>query len=289
MKITRAISKQISKLRKVRGETQGEFAKALSVTQPMVSAWEAVKGEAPSSGAYLRLGNLATYPENIWFWERAGIERQAMLSAFEMDLQERGTPPLIGEVIRIPRLSETLKGRESAGPAVPLPAEFIPNPGATICLMVAEASATVVDMPRGMFLLDTSIEGVRDLSQLWGRVVMVRHGGHGEGIEGWPEGLYVGRLTLERALGVSDGKDIFFYGNLAMLGREVGHYNLPLGRCVAPGAMTGYGDREDWARRIKEAEKLARAEMHLNKGIRILGKVIGHLTGHLEASGEGKK
>jgi hypothetical protein len=53
--------------------------------------------------------------------------------------------------------------------------------------------------------------------------------------------------------------------------------------------MTGYGDRDDWARRIKEAEKLARAEMHLNKGIRILGKVIGHLTGHLEASGEGKK
>lgn len=193
--------------------------------------------------------------------------------------------PLVeGEIIRIPEFRETFQGREAAGPPIALPARFIPHPLNTICLSVDEKSTTVVDVPRGLFILDTSIEGVESLSDLWGRVIMLRYEGRVEDFPEYPDGLYTGRPQLKQnSFGAENPT---FSAFLEMLGRESGHYILPLGSFSAQSAFVKGMTREELNRCFAEARERAKAELRLNRRVRVLGKVIGRLTGHLEGQRE---
>jgi len=278
-------SRRILKLRKGRKETQIEFAKAVEVGQPQVSAWE-LGTDSPSIGAWVRMAKLASYPENLWFLEQAGIDARALrpiTAGIQKDDAMISRPFWeTGAVVPIRRFRATEQGREEAGAPVPLPKEFVPNPQATICLSVDEESTTMVDAPRGLFILDLSIEGIDDLSTMWGRVVILRHPGVGETFLRWPAGLYAGRLMMKWAPRSMSAGDIIFEAGLAMLGREGGHYSLPLGSYAFPSAMKPIPGPEESAARIAEAEKIARSKFRLDKSVRILGRVIGRMTGHIE-------
>jgi len=271
---------RIKKLMKDRDVSQVGLSKLARISQSKVSLY--LSGdEQPSAAVCAVFGNLASYPDNLWFWERGGMDKQAMKTAIGKSNKEEGAPPAPGEVVRIPRFHETLKGREPAGTPIALPSEFIPNPLSTIAILTDEQSTTVVDAPRGLFILDTSIEGVQDLSELWTRVVILRHPGIPGKLTGWPAGIYAGRLTLEwspRSMGTGD---IVFDASLSMLGKESGHYSLPLGSYASREAMKEIPSQDEVTRRTVELQTLARTEFRLDASVRILGKVIGRLTGHL--------
>ncbi len=155
--------------------------------------------DAPSPAFFIRLGNLASFPENFWFWEQAGMDGKKMVNAVKQILkqqrEEQAAPLVGGEVYRIPEFRETATGRESAGAPIPLAARFIPRPEKTICVSVDAQSTGMADSPKGIFILDTSFEGAQDISALWDRVVMLRYAGEFADST-FPQGIYSGRLFL---------------------------------------------------------------------------------------------
>jgi transcriptional regulator with XRE-family HTH domain len=276
-------AKRIRELRAALGDLQGAFAKRLAVTQPMVSAWEGAK-DGPSSAFFLQLGSLASFPENLWFWEQAGLSREVMMELARNLLPERAVPLVDGEVYRIPRFRETLQGRESAGPPLALPAECLPHPAQTICLVMDKKATGVVSCPRGIFILDTFVEGAEDLSNLWERVVMLQY----PGTPYLLQGVYAGRLWLRDDWQISRHRDgARTSGWLVPLGEgtEPERVEYPyLGEYLEPECMKGISSDDAKARAEKMAEVRGRAlsKFRTDKGIRILGKAIGRLSGHLE-------
>lgn len=278
-----AFAPKIAQLIEASGTSQAELANTLGAPPSRVSEW--AKGKrVPPPEALIRLGAFAAklgLSDASFFWSRAGVDRETL--ALMADSLLPRTAVLPEATVSIPRYRDTVAGRVEAGRAVPLPIEFVPHPGKTICLMVDERSSAVVDAPRGLFVLDASIEGQEDLSDLWGAVVILRHPGAGGGAARWPSGLYAGRLTLRWD---SEGfpEHIRIEGSLAMLGRERGYYQLPLGAFAAPNPSGARARPEEADHRIRDAEQRARSEIRLSVGIRILGRVIGRLTGHIEPS-----
>jgi transcriptional regulator with XRE-family HTH domain len=168
----RTASDRITELRKFRGESQAEFAKNLDVTQPMVSGWEGGSVE-PSSGAYLRLGNLARYPDNLWFWSQAGVEAAAMESAVGQLLRDRGSAPAAGESIRLSCYRLTGQGTDRLEREITFPAEFSRDPASTVCLIIDEISASPW-LPTGdLVVLDISHRESPDLRCFWNQIVLV--------------------------------------------------------------------------------------------------------------------
>lgn len=198
MKGKRQISQRVRKFRKEHYPNQKALADALGLGQTVVSAWE--RGDSvPSSEAWMKIGNLAPYPENIEFWKQAGMDVGAMRAAADKMILDRvsGAKRLldVGAAILVPRYRETMQGREEAGPAVPLPAEFIPNPGSTICLVVDRKALPVVDSPLAVFILDESEKQSRNLRPFWGQVVFARY--RPENVAAPREysgGIYMGRV-----------------------------------------------------------------------------------------------
>jgi len=285
MKKHSEVSRRIGKLREARNETQAEFAEILAVTQPMVSAWES-GADTPSLAAYLRLGNKASYPDNIWFWRQAGMDEEAVLSASKSLLKERSAPPAPGEIIRIPRFRETLQGRESAGPPIPLPAEFIPNPGSTVCLSVDKGATAIADSPWGIFILDDTEEKASNLLPFWGQVIFVGYDPRTGTEPRRGSGIYAGRLMIVHFWPHARDAQYHASARVFLLTDAMAERSLWIGNW-APRSLAGFGDigagpsdhRQDPAVMAarKELAERAQRELNLRPGWRILGRVRGRL------------
>jgi transcriptional regulator with XRE-family HTH domain len=130
-------AKRVVKLLAFLGDTQAQFARRLSITQPMVSAWVGAS-DAPSPAFCIRLGKLAPFPDNLWFWEQAGLSKQDIISAGQHILNERRALPSKDDIISIPRMRHTVAGFEQIDPAIPLLEEFVSDPISTIWIDVEE-------------------------------------------------------------------------------------------------------------------------------------------------------
>jgi transcriptional regulator with XRE-family HTH domain len=267
------VSKRVGGLRKARGETQLEFAKRLEVTQPMVSAWEGGR-DIPSFGAYLRLGNLASYPDNIWFWRQAGMDEQAILSAAEKLLRERGAPATKGEIVRVAPHQQTGQARQGAD--LPLPTQFIPNPGSTTYLRFDAQSAGSGFLPGDIVVLDRSYENAKDLRPFWNQVVLVEFprrecGGLEKVPITWPYGLVMGRL---RGNEFQDRDDELSWS--AVLSPFVEpEAPVPLfPNDIGIGTWDFHLNAREPDDVKKKARADARAKIRLTEGCRILGRVI---------------
>ena len=198
MNKTLNVGDRIKVLREARGMSQVKFADLIGVTPPTISRWEAGEVIPPAEGC-LRLGNLAPYPENLWFWQQAGIDPEMMLSTAGQILRERGAEPAPDEVVYVPRTSGTVQEGEEAGRPIPLPAEFVPNPLSIRCLVVDETLANSIFPVGDLILVDVSANNAEDLRPLWGQVVLV-HLTRPKDLAGlrmagfWKEGLNIGRL-----------------------------------------------------------------------------------------------
>ncbi len=68
---------RVTALRKDLRLLQTQFAELLGVTQAAVSQWE-TGYKQPSSENYIRMGNLASEADCMWFWERGGVDVKAI-------------------------------------------------------------------------------------------------------------------------------------------------------------------------------------------------------------------
>jgi transcriptional regulator with XRE-family HTH domain len=136
MKKTKGFRKQIKTLQG--SQTHAQFAKRLGVTESAVSAWRTGR-DVPSTEKCLALAELAGYPQCFWFWERAGLRREKLLSAAERLLSELTKEPdsaLVKDyIILVPCVRKTPEGLEPTGESVPMPAVKIPNPASTFCFL----------------------------------------------------------------------------------------------------------------------------------------------------------
>jgi transcriptional regulator with XRE-family HTH domain len=300
MKKNRRVGQRIKLFRENHYPSQKALAEALGLVQTVVSAWE--RGDnIPSSEAWVKLGNLAPYPDNLWFWAQAGMDEQAILSAAEKLLKDRVKDPgsLVekGSVVLVPRFRETLQGREEAGSPVPLPAEFIPNQNSTICVLIDEAARGIVNAPRGTFIVDTSVEEAQELTDLWGKAVLLDFQLEDRS---FPKGIYAGRLLLsEHVFYTGRAGGLTKQAHLDMLTRGA-FASLPLGEWRHPSfdelrfqaivGSDGVGrsrpptlEEVDVIERLqRETEDRAPVEFRLPKGIRILGQLIGRLSGNVK-------
>src|ERR1035437_984997 len=96
------LGNRIKDFRLSQGFSQERFGKELGVSRPQVSAWENGK-ESPSNERLLDLGNRAPYPENLWFWTRAGLDPKKIDNAIRASLTERLKAPALAELVHIPR------------------------------------------------------------------------------------------------------------------------------------------------------------------------------------------
>jgi hypothetical protein len=144
------------------------------------------------------------------------------------------------------------------------------------------------------------VEDADDLSGLWERVVYLDYP---SAIGLYPGGFYVGRLHI-RSHGARPGSGIrldtrylAWHGLLASVDDPAKYQALHFGEWHHP-LFERYNVRqpneywrprevlpcevEEFEAACREAEQRAPKEFRLPKGVRILGKVIGRLTGHLK-------
>jgi transcriptional regulator with XRE-family HTH domain len=293
------IAKRIRRLRESLGLNKTKFAEKVDIAASRVSEWEAGR-TAPSVKAYLELGDMAPDLEDtIWFWKQAGLSGPRILAASRKigeDLEGRKTTPL-------PRFRLVNLGMEDGGDAVPIPLEFLPNPASTICLDVIRKSSDDFPIPRGMFIVDKSSEGIEFPAAMVDRVVLISFTPH----EDWdrdPQGVYIGRLRWVRGA--------WRQGSVARLQHHwwlqplSGHNALELslgtiwGEALpfeVPATLPGPALRlielmrkqEDnpagWEEDMRVLDKMSErmnAEFRFHAGTKLLGEVIGRLSGHIK-------
>ncbi len=162
----------------------------LEVSVSTVSAWERGDYE-PTSEKYLALGNIAPYPDSLWFWEKAGMKPSAMLSASERLMEERNVALPAAEIVRIPVAEMTADGLRETSEFVAFPSRWLPHPASTKCLTVGGNPARTggAFAPGSVLLIDESdaAGATNELSSLIGKVVAFE----------FPErGVFFGRLRL---------------------------------------------------------------------------------------------
>jgi transcriptional regulator with XRE-family HTH domain len=278
MKENPQFGERIKSVRTARNLSQVEFADRLGVSQATVSAWES-EDHPPSPEAYGQLGNLAPYPDNLWFWQEAGLDPQKMLSAAEQTLKERVKDrtalPDPNAVVEIQRFRLTGQGREKTGPALLIAAERVPNPLSTVCLVLDDKTAELCFAPGDIVALDVSPGGPTDFQPFSDQVALVQFAPRADQQKpewlDWPEGPRWGRLRCKRwsrddswwvaTLGpVTDTETKYRLGDGSIL---IGSWT---DRDISPGFGEGL---------VPEKGRLeAAAKIQLYGGCQILGRVV---------------
>jgi transcriptional regulator with XRE-family HTH domain len=181
--------------------TQAALAERLGVSSPTVSRWMNGTHE-PTGEAYISLGNLAGPPEDIYFWERAGINTTGF---------PQTSSRVAGSSVRVkltdfkfvfgPKLSSKTLVNKANAVAIPLlnvtaygdpvpperhihmseatieevlvaPLSWCPHPGGMICMHVAGDSMLPLIPPNAVIAIDMQ---VTDRAALWRKVVLVSH------------------------------------------------------------------------------------------------------------------
>jgi transcriptional regulator with XRE-family HTH domain len=279
MKESANIGERIKSLREAEASTQEKFADLVGVSQATVSAWE-LEDVRPSSESWLQLGNLARYPENLWFWQQAGIDPEKMLSAAGQILKEREAPPVADKILYFPCSIRTVQGGEEVRFSVPMLARHVPNPLSTRCLVVDEklpnsifpvGDALIVEEPLGDPQVARPFRNHIVLADL-----MPEHPGNPGMVRFWEKGLNIGRLRFKH-------ETLRWYATLGPFigtgrkGLEI-HEETPIGYWDHP--LKGEAsqlNRADLKKLEDEARERALTEMRFAPGCRVIGRVIAWL------------
>lgn len=295
------------RINRIRGKTyQADFGKRLGVSQGTVSAWERDdKDRPPSADMCFRLATLSSQPgDQAFFLQKAGLSQGIILSAAEQIRTERTSPPIEGEIFRVPVIERTFEGDRETGRMFPVAADRLSNPSSTIALLVHESCANRTLPPGDLILLDTSHTDTQFVAPFLGQTVLVdidwnnlrfsnisrEHFYHHNTFMGTkyhstnpcPEGLYMGLLRLKQDK-FAHGSEAQFLSWTATVG-FVNHFEDEPGKRRDDELHIG-----EWYRKYDEAtappERLATFEADARKQILsvirfeppcgVLGRVIG--------------
>jgi len=189
---------RIKDLRISRGLTQTEFADLLRVTQSMISEWEGDK-TGPSPEAFIRLGNLAPYPDNMWFWEQAGIDQRKLVD-IAIEITKDAVRELIAPDVDFIVVKPFREAAEDSKREFVLPRGLVPNPLSTRFLIADEKSAGSVLAAGDIIVLGVPQTEIGDLALFDNGIILAEFGPRSEtGNPDWPEGLSLGRLRIRCA------------------------------------------------------------------------------------------
>ncbi len=279
------ISGRIFALRSQLKKTQKEFAELVGVTQPAISDWESESGQSfPSPESYTQLGNVAPYPENLWFWEQAGFSRDAMLSAAVSVLKERGTEPPKGRTVAVPRLQKIGQRFDITGETITVDARFVLNPE-SVAYWTVDGPAYGPIQPEGTTIfLDRSEIDRPDLEPFFDAKVLIESTGQGKpGDPRLDAGLHAGILRLAGKQGAEHGVWYAILERLEQRGvlwppDHLGHPENAVGRWVAQMATDAWKLKKETQHGRTFDAKLVRArvgeELRLFPGHSILGRVL---------------
>jgi transcriptional regulator with XRE-family HTH domain len=278
MKENPQFGERINSVRTAKNLSQVEFADLLGVSQATVSAWES-EDHPPSPEAYVRLGNLAPFPDNMWFWQQAGLDKQGMLSAAERTLKERtkersalADQDLLREIKRF-RL--TAQGPEEVGPPLLIAADRVPNPLSTVCYLLDEKTAGLVFAPGDVVAVDSSGGSPIDFKAFSDQVDLVRFGPRADQQKpewlDWPEGPRWGRLRCKR-WSTSDNTWVATLGPVDDLKTKfaLGDGSILIGMWTDVDSPSQFGEGLVPEEKRREAE----GKIHLYGGCQILGRVV---------------
>jgi transcriptional regulator with XRE-family HTH domain len=181
--------------------TQAALAERLGVSSATISRW--MKGtHEPTGEAYVALGNLAGPPEDVYFWERAGIDTanfpqtssRVAVSSLKVRLTDfkfisgrklsHKTVANEANAVAIPLLNVTAYGDEipperhvrlseaTIEEVLIAPLAWCPHPGSMICIHVSGDSMVPVIWPRAVIAVDMH---TADRTSLVGKIVLASH------------------------------------------------------------------------------------------------------------------
>jgi transcriptional regulator with XRE-family HTH domain len=168
--------------------TQEDFAEALGISQPVVSAWEAYEdgdekaGHKPSEETYLRIAALALQKNQpdaaSYFLELSGDFGRSVLPLAAALYRERHAPERAGEIIRVPALPQV---EPDLTKSIPFPASVILRPDDTFYVRISDTFMSPVWEPGDFLAIDRSETDLRNLAPC--KVALYRHGDYFE-VEG---------------------------------------------------------------------------------------------------------
>jgi transcriptional regulator with XRE-family HTH domain len=253
-------AKRVVKLLAFLGDTQAQFARRLSITQPMVSAWVGAS-DAPSPAFCIRLGKLAPFPDNLWFWEQAGLSEQDIISAATHISEKWSRLPSDREIIGIPRMRFTGKRNEPVEPSIPLLGEFVFDRSRTIWIDVNESLAGPFSV--GDILKLDQDEGTALDERFKNKLVLVEFPPEREGYRLFAiPGRAIGTLRYGRC-SITLGSSVEFIPVAAGAGVVMVGWYVPSAK-----------------RRAVESAGLAKVMVHEEEELKRI-KVIGRVTGWL--------
>lgn len=180
--------------------TQAGLAERLGVSPATVSRW--IQGRIePTAQTYIALGNLARPPDDVYFWERAGMDPSGLplsslgrtasslrvnLSDFQLIASSKLSQrlPSVGTAVAIPLLNVTAWGDRVAPPQnvslsqaqveniLVAPLDWCPHPENMIAMHVAGDSMDPVIPPGSILFVDSA---VTERDRLHQKIAVVMH------------------------------------------------------------------------------------------------------------------
>lgn len=262
-------------------EAQASFARRLGVGQSTVSALERDdERHKPSAELLFKLGSLAQDPQQaIWFWEKAGLDRRAILAVAEKIRKGRSGAAREGDVVRV----GALPGTEDIGEIL-VDRAIAKNPDFTYYFKVDEGASQLVLLP-GIVIIDTSRAGA-DLEPFWDEVVLAKLA---EGSERWQyhpdlpaHGYVLGKLWCA-APNVPNARNALYIRHGTLAGRAYPTWGVPkliVGSHYHPHfqrsdflELHAANDRE--GRNVNADTEAGARKMRAQEGWEIIGRVTG--------------
>ncbi len=260
---------------------QQGFAELLGVSQELVSAWE--RGRiAPPAKTLIRLGNIAPFPENLWFFERAGLDRRTLISTASNFLEKQlSVDP--GRDVVLPRMEWSAEQAESAREdplEIRLPAGVLPHPGASYWLRVQHDVLRPVFRRGDVLVIDASETDFRNFND--GELVAT-HRRHQEA----PLRLEEQMLSLpQAALFVGWLRKRYLGSNTAVVleAPQLDEFGVEM-EAGPHHVIAGAQILARWAGH-STVPPTSETEIYFNKYVRILGRVICWIRSPGKASGK---
>lgn len=165
------IAKQIAALMNAKSLVQAGLAHEIGVSPSRISEYLA-GNRSPSSNVLWKLGKLAPFPQNLWFWEQAGLSKEEISAAARRIGESHLVRPEEGHMVEVGAL-EGDGVEEESKKTILLPPNLVNDPASTRYFVIDGEVQMGAGVQKGdIVILDTSGDIATSLEALWANPVL---------------------------------------------------------------------------------------------------------------------